>query len=307
MTKLIETRRITQQGEKGKVIREISFDIQKGDITGILGPFEAGKTTLLEILSCQIQPSSGEIFINHIDAKKFPQKIRKIIGFVPEKGNLDKYFSALDNLILFASYFKIPKKQAVKKSMDLLRLLNLEEMKNKMIEELSLLQMKELILCRGLVNSPEILFVDEPTKGLGNVEKVKIRKLMSKIKQMNKTIVLATEDIEDLENLCDRILILSKGKIVADGRPKELVKEYIGHEVVELTFDYNDIDYYMTKLGNEFEVAILPNSLRLFLNKNQSSQEVVKRFPSTNIRIRKVTLEDFYVRTMDKESVEVIT
>ncbi|MCB0356565.1 MAG: ABC transporter ATP-binding protein [Bdellovibrionales bacterium] len=305
MAKLLEARGLVKKFSNEKVINHIDIDVDPGECIGILGPNDAGKTTLLKLLSSRMQPDAGDLYIHGIDINIEPYKVKKMIGTVPEHENLDWDFSLKDNLLIFASYFNISKQEASKRARDLLHRYDLEDMAEVSLDFLDYCKLRKALFCRSLITNPDLLIIDEPTRGLDAMTKIFIRQELLKLKTEKKSLIIATEDITDIEEVCDSVAILSKGKIIAQGPPQDLVKEKVGDEVVELTIESRDIDYYTSKIAKDYEYKVLNESIRLFLRPGQTPQEVMRTFSSKNILIRRATLEDVFVKVVDKNFPQV--
>ncbi|MCB9025681.1 MAG: ABC transporter ATP-binding protein [Bdellovibrionaceae bacterium] len=300
MKKSLEARKLTYSIENLKILDEISLEVDEGECVGILGLCGSGKSTLLKSLTCQISPDSGDLFINNIDAKKFPNIVKTFIGFAPEKESMDVEFNVLDNLVFFAKYFNLTKKEAIKRAKEWIHFFDIEDIQDDFPEELNINQLKKVGLCRALMTYPKFIFIDEPTKGLSVQTQVEIKKKLLKLKDLNRAIIIATEDISDIEDICNRVFFISNGKIVATGKPKELINENVGEEVVEFVIEKDDLDYYIHKLGDEYEIKIVDCTLRLFLKKGQTAQHVIKQFSSNKILIRRANLDDVYLKASNQ-------
>ncbi|MCB0390756.1 MAG: ABC transporter ATP-binding protein [Bdellovibrionales bacterium] len=300
MKKVIEARGLSKNILNQKILDNIQFDLNEGECLGIVGPKQSGKSTLLKILSCRIAFDHGDLYINDIDAKKEPSNIKKIIGVLPEEEDFDWEFSPIENLTLFASYFGLSKSLILKKSKELFQKYNLEEVENISLDALNKNQIKILQFCRALITNPEIYFIDELTMNINDKTRELFFDELMKEKKRDKSIILATEDLNEIEFLCDKVIVMASGKIIANGCPRKLVKEYVGEEIVELTIESRDLDYYMGKIQNEYEYKIFENSVRLFLKENQKPEDAIKSFASSQTLIRKATLEDLYAKFTDK-------
>jgi len=205
----------------------ISFKIEKGELFGLLGPNGAGKTTLMKVLSTLILPTKGTAIVNGYDILKKPENVKKSIGLITcEERSFYWRLSGRQNLIFFAALRGIYGSKAKKRINETLRLVGLEKEADKRFDSYSTGMKQRMAIARGLLSNPEILLMDEPTKGLDPLNAQKIRDFVKDelIKKRKKTIILATHNIVEAEQLCDRIAIINHGKIKALGTLKELQK-----------------------------------------------------------------------------------
>lgn len=208
-------------------VDDVSLCVKKGEIFGLLGENGAGKTTIIKMLITLLAPTSGSCKILGIDCMKKPEEVRKHINFVfGGESGIYRRLSARDNLLYFASLHKIIGKEAQNKADQLLEMVGLKENKNQLVETFSKGMIQRLQIARGLLNDPEILFLDEPTIGLDPVGADILRRLIRKIKEKGRTVLLTTHYMQEADDLCDRITIINHGKIVAVGTSEELKLRY---------------------------------------------------------------------------------
>lgn len=205
-----------------KAVDNINFEIIKGECFGFLGPNGAGKTTVMRIIHCYLPPSSGEIQVFGFDVTKNPSLIKSRIGVMPQDDNLDPDLSALENLIVYARYFDISKKDALPRAWDLLEFVGLKEKANINIKNLSGGMKRRLILARSLINNPELLILDEPTTGLDPHSRRTVWEKLNHLKEKNTTLILTTHYMEEAEKICDRVAIMDSGKILTIDTPSNL-------------------------------------------------------------------------------------
>lgn len=227
---VIEVKKLTKVYEKKIALENISFSVKRGEIFGLIGPNGAGKTTTIKILTTLVKPDEGEIYINGYDLLKEPYEIKKIIGVVPQENNLDRDLTVYENLLIYGKLHKV--KDLKKKIEEFLKLVELWDRRNSMVSSLSGGMQRRLVIARALLSDPQILFLDEPTVGLDPQIRKFIWEIIRKGKVKGKTIILTTHYIEEAENLCDRVGIIHKGKLIAIGTPGEL-KEALGRFIVE--------------------------------------------------------------------------
>lgn len=205
-----------------KAVNGVSFEIKKGECFGFLGPNGAGKTTVLGIIYCFMLPTSGDVSVFGINVTEDPSRIKSMIGVMPQDDNLDPDLSVIENLIVYARYFGILKNKSAGLAMDLLDFVELREKADSKVINLSGGMKRRLILARALINNPELMILDEPTTGLDPHSRRAVWERLEQLKKKNTTLVLTTHYMEEAENLCDRVAIMDKGKIVTIDSPSNL-------------------------------------------------------------------------------------
>ena len=212
----------------------IRFTVQEGEVFGFLGPNGAGKTTTMKMIQCVSPKTAGTLQVFGMDVDEHPREIKAMMGVVPQDSNLDPDFTVRENLIQYARYFDIPVVEAEKRADTLISFMQLEEKKKTAIEKLSGGMKRRLILARALINHPRILILDEPTTGLDPQARHLIWDKLRGLVAEGNTILLTTHYMEEAAQLCDRIVIMDKGRILVEGNPGELVKQHAGEYVVEV-------------------------------------------------------------------------
>jgi len=211
----------------------ISFSVRKGEIFGFLGPNGAGKTTTMKMIACVSPRTSGVLQVFGMDPDIQPAEIKQRLGVVPQETNLDPDFTCFGNLFTYSGYFDITSDTAQKRSDELLGFVQLQEKRNVEVEKLSGGMKRRLILARALVNNPDLLILDEPTIGLDPQARHLIWEKLKTLQAQGNTIVLTTHYLDEAARLCDRLVIMDHGVILVEGTPVELVKKYVGDEIVE--------------------------------------------------------------------------
>ncbi|MCJ7699442.1 ABC transporter ATP-binding protein, partial [Candidatus Bathyarchaeota archaeon] len=253
---LIEAQNLTKKYDDFVAVDNIDFQVYKGECVGFLGPNGAGKTTTIKMIHCVLPPFSGSLAIAGMSVSSKPREIKKMIGVAPQEDNLDPDFTVLQNLLVYARYFDIPKPVALKRSEELLKFIQLEEKRGVIIGQLSTGMKRRLILARALINEPQILLLDEPTTGLDPQARHLIWDKIHTLKRQGVTIILTTHYMDEAAALCDRTLIMDKGKIVETGKPAELVKKHIGEDVLDIEYDEKTMKTLQTMFpGARLEVV----------------------------------------------------
>ena len=212
-----------------RAVDSIDFEILKGEFFGFLGPNGAGKTTVMRIIYCFMPPTSGDVRIFGFDVLQDPSRIKAHIGVMPQENNLDPDLTVLENLVVYARYFDIPKKESLPRAWELLDFVELREKASVKIDHLSGGMKHRLLLARALINSPELLILDEPTTGLDPRSRHYVWDMLNRLKAKGTTLVLTTHYMEEAEKLCDRVAIMDLGKIVAIDTPARLIALHGGN------------------------------------------------------------------------------
>jgi len=275
-----------------RAVDNVNLKVEKSEIFGFLGPNGAGKTTTVKILTTLIKPTSGNAWIDGMDILKERDRVRKIVGLVPQDLAVDDDLKGIENLELQASFFGIPKDEARRKAKELLELVDLYDAKDRLVSTYSGGMRKRLDLITGLIHDPEVLFLDEPTLGLDVQTRARMWDYITKLrKDLGITIFLTTHYLDEADNLCDRISIIDHGKIVVTGTPSEL-KAMVGFDIIDLTVQ--NVEAVRSILQNEttdFEI-IGNNTVRFKVKESETFiPELFKRVYENNIKIIRVKVE----------------
>lgn len=226
---IVSAKALTRDYDSFRAVDAVDFEISKGEFFGFLGPNGAGKTTVMRVIYCFMPPSSGEVKVFDLDVTKDPSKIKAKIGVMPQEDNLDPDLTVLENLTVYARYFDIARREALRSSSELLEFVELADKAKSKIGNLSGGMKRRLILARSLINNPELLIMDEPTTGLDPRSRHSVWDKLNQLKEKNTTIVLTTHYIEEAEKLCDRVAIMDAGKIVTIASPAALMRLHGGN------------------------------------------------------------------------------
>ncbi|MDP3110564.1 MAG: ABC transporter ATP-binding protein [Thermodesulfovibrionales bacterium] len=212
-----------------RAVDNINFEISRGECFGFLGPNGAGKTTVMSIIYCFMPPTSGNVKVFSMDVTENRSEIKSRIGVMPQEDNLDPDLTVLENLIVYARYFDILKKESLPLAKELLDFVEISEKANINIKNLSGGMKRRLILARSLINNPELLILDEPTTGLDPHSRHSVWDKLNQLKAKDTTLILTTHYMEEAEKLCDRVAIMDLGKIVTIDSPAGLMKKHGGN------------------------------------------------------------------------------
>jgi len=294
---LIKTEKLVKEYRRRQVVCNVSISVSAGEIVGLLGPNGAGKSTTMKMMYCSALVTSGELYVLGLNVKKNYREIKSRIGVVPQEDGLDPDFSVIENLIIYAGYHEIPHKAASEKAQSLLRLMKLEECAERSVDTLSGGMRRRLAIARGLINSPELLFLDEPTTGLDPQARFWIWDFIKHMKSENSTVILTTHYMEEAERLCDRVAIVDQGKILSIGRPDDLILEHIGVEVVEFETNSVDLNYYLGRLrDHNYAYQVIQDTVMILITPTQDGRKAIELIASDKIFIRRPTLNDVFLK-----------
>ncbi|MDR7456759.1 MAG: ABC transporter ATP-binding protein [Armatimonadota bacterium] len=215
-------------------VDRVAFEVRPGECFGFLGPNGAGKTTTMKMIYCVLEPSAGELTVLGMDVRREARRIKARLGVVTQDNTLDSALSVRENLVIFGRYFDLPWTQARRRADELLEFVALAERHRDKVEHLSGGMRRRLMIARALMAQPDLLILDEPTTGLDPQARQLTWEKLRQLKRMGVTQVLTTHYMDEAAALCDRIVIMDHGRIVAEGAPADLIREHVGREVVEL-------------------------------------------------------------------------
>ncbi len=288
-------------------VDDISFEVAPGESFGLLGPNGAGKSTTMRMLGAVSTRTSGELSILGLDPNDFGPEVRSRLGVVPQADNLDTELRVRENIIVYGRYFGIPRAEVAKRADELLEFAQLADRSKSRVDDLSGGMKRRLTIARALVNEPRILLLDEPTTGLDPQARHVLWDRLFRLKEKGTTLVLTTHYMDEAEQLCDRLVVVDKGAIMAEGSPAALIKKYSSREVLELRFgsDKNaDAVALLEGIGDRIET--LPDRVLVFVHDGEHALEEVTRRgiePITSL-VRRSSLEDVFLRLTGRTLVE---
>jgi lipooligosaccharide transport system ATP-binding protein len=272
----------------------ISFTVKNGEVFGFLGPNGAGKTSTMKIIACVSPRTSGTVRVFGMDPDLDPAEIKQRLGVVPQETNLDPDFTCFGNLFSYARYFDIPPDIAKKKADDLLEFVQLQEKRDVTVEKLSGGMKRRLILARALVNNPDLLILDEPTIGLDPQARHLIWERLKMLQSQGNTIVLTTHYLDEAARLCDRLVIMDNGKILVEGSPEDLVKQYVGSEIVEV--EKTD-DVVSCLAGRNLPFEVIGDMVQIASDSSREVARILFEHCSPHkVLTRPATLEDVFLK-----------
>ncbi|MBN1599422.1 MAG: ATP-binding cassette domain-containing protein [Bacteroidales bacterium] len=301
----IQVENITKRFGYQKAVDNVSFQVKTGEILGFLGPNGAGKSTTMRAITCYLSPNEGDIKVGGYSIHEYPEKIKKIIGYLPESNPLYQDMPVIDHLKFIASLHGIEKSKIIPRIQEMVKTCGLEGEKHKKIRELSRGYKQRVGLAQALIHDPQVLVLDEPTSGLDPNQIIEIRELIREIGR-EKTVLLSSHILAEVEATCDRILIINKGKIVADGTSSDLRKKAQNKEILRVTIEEaekntiykalqalpnTDLVDIISQSGNTFEVQSKPN---MSLRKDVFKLCVDKGWILTELTPTETKLEDVF-------------
>ncbi|MBI3814434.1 MAG: ATP-binding cassette domain-containing protein [Nitrospinae bacterium] len=296
-SEIITANNLTKIYGKITAVDGISFSIRKGECYGFLGPNGAGKTTTIKMLHCFSPLTGGELEVDGMNVRSEQSNIKKIMGVVPQEENLDPDLRVFKNLTVYARYFDIPKKEALERAAELLDFLQLKDRMNSQIRELSGGMKRRLLIARSLINNPKILILDEPTTGLDPQARHLIWQRLRLLKKNGITMILTTHYMEEASQLCDRVAIMDRGKILLEGEPKKLVADEIGTEVVEIRLEDENHNMILEQLGKfKFTYEKAGDTLYIFSNNGKELLPSIVDMKHTHLLHRSATMEDLFLK-----------
>ncbi len=298
----IEMKGIIKRYDDKAVIRSLNLQVFQGECFGLLGPNGAGKSTLMKMINCISPVTDGEMFILGLNARSHPKEIKKRLGVVPQEDGLDFDLNVQENISIYGHYYGYDKKSLNQRTLDLLRLVRLEEYADREVSELSGGMKRRLAIARGMIHRPELMILDEPTTGLDPQARLLIWDLLKKLRSEMSTIVISTHYMEEAQQLCDRVAIMDQGRILALGSPKELIQTHIGREVVEFETEPMDLNYYLGRLKErKLAFQVISNVVCVYLQADQNSSMVLEAVASPRITVRTPTLNDVFLKLAGHE------
>ena len=307
MTSLISARSLTKTYGDFVAVDQINFEVRKGESFGLLGPNGAGKSTIMRMIGATLQRSSGELAVLGKDPEKFGPQIRAHLGVVPQQDNLDSELTVRENLYIYGRYFGLSKKFLTPKIQELLEFAQLEEKRDVKVEALSGGMKRRLTIARALVSEPEILMLDEPTTGLDPQARHILWDRLFRLKELGVTLLLTPHFMDEAEQLCQRLIVMDKGKIMAEDSPAELIRKYVTKEVLELRVGSDKNSQYVDQLRQKCDrIEQLPDRILLYTNDGETLlTEIVGSglHPITSL-VRRSSLEDVFLRLTGRSLIE---
>lgn len=304
---VISARNLTKKYKDFTAVDAISFDIAPGESFGFLGPNGAGKSTTMRMIGAVSTRTGGDLSVIGLDPNDYGPEIRSQLGVVPQEDNLDSELKVRDNLIVYGRYFGLPHSYLGPKADELLEFAQLTDKAKARVDDLSGGMKRRLTIARALINNPRIMMLDEPTTGLDPQARHILWDRLFRLKEQGTTLVLTTHYMDEAEQLCDRLVVIDKGTIMAEGSPSALIKQYSTREVLELRFGSTrnaDAAEKLEVLGERIEV--LPDRILVYSDNGDAAMQKVSDMglnPITSL-VRRSSLEDVFLRLTGRSLIE---
>ncbi|HET6754891.1 MAG TPA: ABC transporter ATP-binding protein [Jiangellaceae bacterium] len=295
---LVRAGRLTKRFGEVTAVDEIDVEIERGEAFGFLGPNGAGKTSAMRMIGCVSPPTSGELQVLGMDPETEGPAIRGRLGVVPQRDTLDEELTVRENLLVYGRYFGLPRATVSERAAELLEFAQLAERADSKVEPLSGGMKRRLTIARALINEPEILLLDEPTTGLDPQARHVLWDRLFRLKRSGVTLVLTTHYMDEAEQLCDRLVVMDNGRVVAEGSPRQLIEKYSTREVLELRFPADDHARYAEKVADlAARVEVLPDRLLLYTDDGDHGVAIVhaRGLAPLSVLVRRSTLEDVFL------------
>jgi lipooligosaccharide transport system ATP-binding protein len=309
---LIEARGLRKTFGDFVAVDGIDVQVRRGEAFGFLGPNGAGKSSTMRMVGCISPPSGGVLRVLGRDPATDGAQIRARLGVVPQDDSLDGELTVLDNLVVYARYFGYSRADSYARARRLLGFASLEDRADSLVEPLSGGMKRRLTIARSLVNDPEILLLDEPTTGLDPQARHVLWDRLFRLKRQGVTLVLTTHYMDEAEQLCDRLVVMDHGRIVAEGSPRELIDTWSSREVLELRFSDDDLTPHAERLdgvvaqGVAARVEVLPDRLLVYADDGEAASSRIHDVglrPMSSL-VRRSSLEDVFLRLTGRTLVD---
>ncbi len=300
MSAVVDARSLRKEFGSLVAVDSIDFQVLKGECFGFLGPNGAGKTTTMKMIYCSSPRTSGSLLVDGLDVDTHPRETKAKIGVAPQQENLDPDFTVFHNLVAYSRYFDIPRRAAETRAEKLLDFVALKEKRDVIIMQLSGGMKKRLILARALLSEPKIVILDEPTTGLDPQARHLIWDRLEELKTQGVTILLTTQYMEEAERLCDRLVVMDKGRILEQGTPRSLVEKHVASGVLEVQAN-NEVIGELKRMGSMVFDEI-GGRVHIYTSEPEKTlAELQKRHEIKRSVIRDATLEDVFFRLTGRE------
>ncbi|HET7272738.1 MAG TPA: ABC transporter ATP-binding protein [Rubrobacter sp.] len=291
-----------------EAVKGVDFRVTGGECFGFLGPNGAGKTTTMKMIYGAVIPSGGKLAVAGLDVYRHEREIKRRIGVVPQENNLDDELKVRENLLIYGRYYDLPRKVVLQRTDELLDFMQLSEKAEATVEQLSGGMKRRLLIARALINDPEIVVLDEPTTGLDPQARLLVWDRLRRLTDEGKTLILTTHYMEEAARLCDRLAIMERGLIIAEGTPSALVEEHVSPEVLELRTDHRSLEELLPIVEAASEAVERTGEDRL-LAYTEDADALLQNVRSSGVGIentvyRQAGLEDVFLRLTGRRLVE---
>lgn len=277
----------------------IDFSVAEGECYGMLGPNGAGKTSTIRMITCVSPLTGGELFVDGMDVRTEGRRIKAKLGVVSQEENLDPDLTVQQNLTVYARYYDIPAPEARRRADELLELFQLEDRRGEIVENLSGGMKRRLIVARALINQPRILVLDEPTTGLDPQARHLVWQKLRYLQSQGITMLVTTHYMEEAAHICNRLMVMHRGRILAEGPPKELIQRHVGRQVLELSLNDGRRQAALDVLRRREDLRLedVENVLYVY-GQAQEWEPLLEELALADeeVRLREATLEDVFLQ-----------
>jgi lipooligosaccharide transport system ATP-binding protein len=301
---MIEARGLTKRYGDFTAVDGIDFAVERGETFGFLGPNGAGKSSTMRMIGAVSPATEGTLRVLGRDPEREGPAIRERLGVVPQEDNLDMELDVAENLHVYGRFFGMPRDTIRRRADELLEFVQLADRRGSRVDSLSGGMKRRLTIARALVNSPELMLLDEPTTGLDPQARHALWDRLYRLKQQGVTLVLTTHYMDEAEQLCDRLVIMDRARIVAEGSPRTLIERFVEREVVELRFAAPNGRPSLDDLGEHVET--LQDRIVIGAENGDAVVDAVHArglHPETVV-VRRSTLEDVFLRLTGRSLVD---
>src|SRR5215471_8946579 len=300
--RVVLAQKLTKSYGAQQAVAGVDFSVDRGETFGLLGPNGAGKSTTMRMIACRTPLTSGELVVEGHDVRTAGRRIRSLIGVVPQDNNLDPDLNVIRNLLIYASYYRIPKRQAAERADELLHFIGLEGRAEARIEQLSGGMKRRLMIARGLLHEPRLLVLDEPTTGLDPQVRQEIWQKLEELRRVSGvTILLSTHYMDEAEKLCERLVVIDHGHILASGTPRDLVLSKVSRYALEVR-DVGDLPLRATENGI---TAVRRNNAHFyFAPEAEMLTPLMHEYDGRRRMIRLSNLEDVFLQLVSENELE---
>jgi lipooligosaccharide transport system ATP-binding protein len=296
---LVLARSLSKQFEDFVAVDGIDFEVRPGEVFGFLGPNGAGKSSTMRMIAAVSPISGGTLEVLGLDPAHDGPAIRARLGVVPQEDNLDLELTVYENLLIYGRYFGLDRAEIKERAEELLDFVQLTERRDDQVDPLSGGLKRRLTIARSLVSKPDLLLLDEPTTGLDPQARHVLWDRLYRLKQSGVTLIITTHYMDEAEQLCDRLVVMDKSHIVAEGSPRELIAAHSSREVVEIRFAIGEQDAALPQLDGLAErMEVLPDRVLLYVDDGDKTADVIaeRGLVPVNVVVRRSTLEDVFLR-----------
>ncbi|HUG86788.1 MAG TPA: ABC transporter ATP-binding protein [Euzebya sp.] len=294
---MVHARGLTKRFGDAVAVDGVDFAIRRGEAFGFLGPNGAGKTSIMRMIAAMSPVTSGQLDVLGMDPTTDGPTVRARLGIVPQEDNLDNELTVWENVLFYGRFFGLSSAQITGRAEELLRFVELWERRTSPVQALSGGMKRRLVIARALINEPDLVLLDEPTTGLDPQARQLVWDRLYRLKQQGTSLVLTTHYMDEAEQLCDRLVVMDRGRIVAEGAPHQLISTYVNREVVELRFTGGVPDDLAALDGAAPRMEVLADRVLLYTDDAQATSHEVggSGLAIATTLTRRSTLEDVFL------------